>query len=246
MSRLTLPVAFGLVCFVGFLIAAMPLRLAFDLALKPAGFEAGLVQGTVWNGHAFRVRGAGFSIAEAEARLAPASLLGGRARFDFALSDPAIRAEGVAALTPSGLSLTDTSAVARLDLVLPDLALVAPNESVQIELVELSLSGDGRCAQAEGRALTPALITLGERYGVALPLLRFDLMCAGDRLGVDISGTSDVVAISGRLIASDAGPEGRVEARTTERDVIAALSFVGFDQLDEDRYVLTLPLEPES
>lgn len=245
MKRFILPLFFGLVCFVGFLIAAMPARAIFDLAIRPAGVQAGQVQGRVWDAQLLRIRAGDLSVAEARAELAPGSLLSLSPRFEFTLADPDLRGQGVATLRAGGVVIEDASGVVRLDQVAPQIAFVAPDAVLQITLETLSVDREGRCQQASGRALTPALAELGERYGVALPTLQFDIVCAGDAVGADLSGQSDAVAFSGRLSFGNEGPEGRIQARSTERDVIAALSFAGFEQIDPSTYELTLPLPEE-
>lgn len=245
MKRFVLPFSFGLICFLGFLIAATPARLVYDLALRPAGIEVGLVHGRVWDARLGCIRAGDLTIADARAQLAPASLLTGGARFDVRLADPALRADGVAVLRPGGARLQDVSGVVRLDQVMPELAIVAPDEVLQFDIETLVLDGAGRCEAASGHALTPALIALGERYEVDLPVLRFDLLCAGERVGADLSGASDAVSLSGRLRFGEQGLEGRVEARSTVNNVIAALSFAGFDQVDQGVFALTLPVPEE-
>ncbi len=245
MKRALFPAILGVVLFIAFLIAAMPARFVFDLSLKPAGIEAGLVQGRVWNAQILRLRSGDMAIAEASAQLEPASLIRFSPRFDVALSDPALRGRGSVTLSASGLRAEDASGVVRLDRLVPELAFLGSEEVLQIDIDRLQLDGAGRCRAAEGGAMTPALLTLGERYGVDMPVLEFDLLCAGDRVGADLSGVSEAVEFSGRVRFGEQDLEGRVEARTSERDVIAALSFAGFEQLDQTTYALTLPLPEE-
>jgi hypothetical protein len=172
-------------------------------------------------------------------------LLTGAARFDVVLADPALRADGVVVLRPGGVRIESARGVIRLDRVMQELAIIAPDEGVQFDLETLSLDGRGRCQTASGEARSTALIALGERYEVDLPVLRFDLLCAGDRVGADLSGASEAVSLSGRLRFGDQGLEGRIEARSTVNNVIAALSFAGFDQVEQNVFVLTLPLPEE-
>ncbi|MCP2679295.1 type II secretion system protein N [Maricaulaceae bacterium NA33B04] len=245
MMRIIPPLLFGLILFVGFLIAAMPARLIFDLALKPAGVEAGLVQGRVWDAQLLRIRSGQLSIDEARASLEPSSLLRFSPRFDVTLSDPALRGEGVVTLSGGGVRIEDARGVVRLDQVMPELAALGGDEVIQLSLEALALDASGRCEAASGQATTAALIGLGERYGSNLPVLRFDLICAGDRIGADVSGLSDAVEVEGRLQFTERGPEGRIEAQTSVTNVIAALSFMGFEQVNQTTYTLTLPLPEE-
>ena len=244
MRRIVL-IIIGLVCFTGFAIAAAPARLAFDLALRPAGVEAGLVQGTVWEAQALRIRAGGQSIAAAQARLDPVSLAGMSARFDVTLRDPELRAEGVAELRAGGAAIENASGVVRLSRILPELSAFAPEESARFEIEQLVVDGQGRCQTAQGRVFSTMLVALGERYGETLPLLQGELICAGDDVGLQLSGTTDNIALDGRLQFAPGGPEGRIEARTAELPIVAALSFAGFDQVGRDVYALILPIEEE-
>lgn len=244
-KRAILPLVIGLILFVGFLIAAMPARLIFDLALKPAGVEAGLVQGRVWDAQLLRIQSGQLSIDEARASLEPSSLLAFSPRFDVTLSDPDLRGEGVVTLSGGGVRVEDARGVVRLDQVMPELAALGGDEVVQLTIDTLALDGSGRCEAASGQATTAALIGLGERYEINLPVLRLDLMCAGDRVGAAVSGQSDAVEISGRLQFTGQGPQGRIEAQTSVTNVIAALSFMGFEQVNQTTYTLTLPLPQE-
>ena len=244
-KRASLPLVIGLILFVGFLIAAMPARLIFDLALKPAGVEAGLVQGRVWDAQLLRIQSGRLSIGEARASLAPASLMTLSPRFDVTLSDPALRGDGIVTFGAGGARVEDARGVVRLDQVMPELAALGGDEVIQLSVDTLALDADGRCEAASGHATTAALIGLGERYEINLPILRFDLLCAGDRVGAAVSGQSDAVEISGRLQFTGQGPEGRIEAQTSVTNVIAALSFMGFEQVNQTTYTLTLPLPEE-
>ncbi len=245
MTRFWLPGLVGLTFFFGFLVAATPARLLFDFAFKSAGVEAGQVQGRVWDAQLLRVQAGGLFIAEARGQLDPLSLLGLSARVTVTVSDPGLRGDGLVTFTPGGLTVEGASGVLRLDRISPELAFVAPDGVVQLLIDRLELDREGHCQAAQGQATTPALLTLGERYGVDLPVLTFALLCAGDDVGADLSGRSDAVDVAGRLVVGEAGLEGRIEARTSQRDVIAALSFAGFEQVDQTGYVLTLPLPME-
>ena len=241
--RRALLVALGVVSFAGFAFASMPARLVYDTALKPAGIEAGLVQGTVWDAQLWRITAGAQTIEMAQARLDPASLLGLSARFDATVADPDLRANGAAVLRPGGASLQAVSGVARLHRVAPELAAFAPQESLSFEIDELSFDGEGRCTAAQGRIASAVLITLGERYGVTMPALQGELFCAGEHVGVALTGASDAVSIDGRLSFTSRGLEGVIEARSRENDIIAALSFAGFDQVEQGVLALTVPLE---
>ncbi len=244
MTRLSL-ILLGLICFSGFVIASAPARLAFDLALRPAGVEAGLVQGLVWDARLARVRAGNQTIASARAELDPLSLAALNARFDVTLSDPELRADGFAVLHPGGVRIEDASGVVRLSRVLPALAAFAPEESARFEIARLALDDQGRCLSAEGRVSSTALIALGERYGAAMPALGGELLCAGESVGLQLSGASEGLSIDGRIRFGVGGPEGRIEARATESAIVAALSFAGFDQVGQGVYALSLPAEEE-
>lgn len=244
MPRLGL-ILFGALCFVGFVIATIPARLVYDAALKPAGIEAGLVQGPVWGAQALRLQAGNQYVARADAALDVSSLFAFNARFDVTLSDPDLRASGDAILHPGGARIEAASGVVRLYRVLPELAAFAPDESVRFEIETLAFDSEGRCEAAVGRVSSTALIALGERYGAAMPLLEGDLFCAGEDIGLALAGSVDSLSIDGRLTFAPEGLQGRLEARTTDRSLIAALSFAGFDQLDQGVFALTIPAVEE-
>lgn len=229
MSRTLLISVFGLGLVLCFAVAAAPARLAFDAAAGPAGARAGLVQGTVWDATILRLTTGGPSIAQTTARLQPSGLLSGAARFDVALRDPTLRGEGVVALTPGGLAVENASGVASLSRLALPVAMPA-GESVRVEIERLAVDRAGRCREAEGRITTSALVAAGEPFGAVLPVLDGVLLCAGDAVGLQINGTSDALALSGRIRFEPSGPAWRIEAQTTDRDVVAALSVMGFQQ----------------
>jgi len=227
----------GGVAFVGFALAAAPARLVHDFAMRPAGIEAGLVTGTVWNASARRVSAGGVAVSDVEARLQAAPLLTGRAVFDVTVRDPALRGTGRVVLTPGAVRLEDADGVFALEAV-PALAAadLPPGESARVEIDRLVLDPQGRCLEAQGRLTSAALVSAGQRYGAELPVLTADLRCADDAVALDFSGRSDTLALTGRVRLLNTGPHWRIEAETSERDVIAALSLMGFDQ-EGDRFV---------
>ena len=221
----------ALVAFLGFALALAPARLAFDLAARPAGVEAGLVTGTLWDGSARRVRAGGVRLSEVNAGLRPGSVLSGALVFDVEILDPGLRGAGAVALRPDGAMVEEAIAVMRLDAV-PALAAadLPSGETARIEIERLAVDGRGRCREAEGRVTSAALATAGERYGAALPLLNARLACAGESVALNFEGRNDTLDLTGQVRFTQAGPDWRMEARSADRDVIAALSFLGFDQ----------------
>lgn len=231
MTRWIVYALLGLVAFTGFAVALAPARLVYDAAARPAGIEAGLVTGTVWNASARRVRAGGVALNEVQARLRPGPLLTGRAVFDVTLADPALRGAGLVTLSAGEVRFEDAAGVIALN-ALPALAAadLPPGETAQVEIERLVLGPRGECREALGRMTSAALVSAGERYGAPLPLLTADLACAGDAVALDFSGRSAVLALTGRVRFFEAGPSWRIEAETEDRDVIAALSLLGFDQ----------------
>jgi general secretion pathway protein N len=237
MKRWIVYLLLGLVAFAGFAVALAPARLVFDAAARPAGIEAGLVSGTVWNASARRVRAGGVALNEVEARLRPAPLLTGRAVFDVTIADPALRGAGLVTLSAGGVRFEDTAGVIALDAI-PALAAadLPPGESARVEIERLVLGPQGECLEAQGRMTSAALVSAGERYGADLPAVTADLACAGEAVALNVSGRSDMLALTGQVRFVEGGPSWRIEAETEDRDVIAALSLMGFDQ-DGRRFI---------
>lgn len=240
MKRWIAYAALGLVAFAGFAIASAPARLVYDAAARPAGIEAGLVSGTVWNASLRRVRVGGLSLTQVEARLRPGPLLTGRAALDLVVTDPALRASGRVTLTPGGTLVQDATGVMGLDAV-PALAAadLPPGQSARIVIDRLELAPDGACREAIGQVSSAVLVAAGEQYGAALPalpVLNAELACAGDTVALNFSGQSDALALTGQVRLLASGPQWRIVADTAERDLIGALSLMGFDQ-DGDRFV---------
>jgi hypothetical protein len=237
MKRWIVYLLLGLVAFAGFAVALAPARLVFDAAARPAGIEAGLVSGTVWNASARRVRAGGVTLNEVEARLRPAPLLNGRAVFDVTIADPALRGGGLVTLSAGGVRFEDAAGVIALDAI-PALAAadLAPGETARVEIERLVLGPQGACLEAQGRMTSAALVSVGEGYGADLPMVTAGLACAGDAVALNLSGRSDTLALTGQVRFVEGGPSWRIAVETEDRDVIAALSLMGFDQ-DGRRFI---------
>lgn len=229
MKRPVLLLLLGVILFAGFAIAGLPARLVFNLAAGPAGLQAGMVQGTVWDATILRLDAGGGSVAETRARMRPGGLLTGVARFDVSVRDATLRGDGVLSLTPGGAVLETATGVMALSR-LPLSAALPPGQSVQVDITRLAVDRDGRCLEAEGALRTAALAAAGDSFGADLPVLEGVFLCAGDRVAVQVDGANERLSLSGRIRLEPSGPVWRVQARTTDRDVIAALSLLGFEQ----------------
>lgn len=237
MMRTAFFIALGLVLFAVFVAAALPARVFFDAAAGPAGLRAGLVQGTVWDATLLRLSAGGPPVAETRARLRAGSLMTGAARFDVTVRDATLRGEGVVTLRPGGAAIEDAAGAMALSR-LPLAAALPPGQSVQAEIERLAIDREGRCLEAEGTLRTAALAAAGEPFGAALPVLEGGFLCAGDRVAVQVEGTNERIALSGRIRFEPAGPVWRVEARTQDRDAVTVLSILGFVQSGSSAFVL--------
>lgn len=238
LARRILPLAgLGLAAFIGFSLALTPARLAFDLAGRPAGVEAGLVTGTVWDADLRRVRAGGMAIEAIEAKLAPLPLLTGRAVIDFTVADSALRGSGRLIVKPDERVLEAASGVLGLDSAPALSAADLPaGQSARIEIERLVLSPSGACREARGRVTSAALVAAGRRYDAELPALNAALACAGDAVALNFSGAAQALELSGQIRLSPTGPQWRIMAETADRDMIAALSLMGFSQ-EGDRFI---------
>jgi hypothetical protein len=237
MRRPILFIALGVILFAAFAVASLPARLIFDAAAAPAGIQAGLVQGTVWDATILRLDAGGPPVAETRARLRPGALLSGAARLDVTVRDSTLRGDGVLTLRSGGATLEDAAGVMALSR-LPLSGALPPGQSVQADITRLAVDRDGNCLEAEGTLRTAALAAAGESFGAELPMLTGALLCAGDRIAVQIDGANDRLSLSGRIRLEPAGPVWRIEARSQDRDVVAALSLLGFEQDGPDVFLL--------
>ncbi|MEQ8405026.1 MAG: type II secretion system protein N [Oceanicaulis sp.] len=237
MTRWIVYAALGLAAFIVFAVVQAPARLIYALAAEPAGIEAGLVHGTVWDAGARRVRAGGMRIEALTARLQAAPLLTGRAAMDVEIIDPALRATGRVTLTPGGAVIEDAVGGLGLDAV-PALAAadLPPGQSARLQIERLSLSSTGACREARGQVTSAVLAAAGEQYGAALPALTADLACAGESVALNFEGRSEALALTGRVRLMPSGPQWRIMGETADRDIIAALSLMGFEQ-DGDRFI---------
>lgn len=217
------------ILFVSFALAALPARLVFDAAAGPSGVRAGLVQGTVWDARILRLSAGGPPVAETRAALRPASVLTGAARFDVSVRDATVRGDAVLALSPAGAALEQARGAAALSRF-PLAAALPDGQSVQFDITRLAVDTKGRCLQADGTVRTGALAAAGDALGAQLPVLEGGLLCVGESIAVQLDGRSEAIEVSGRIRFEPAGPSWRVTARTSDREVVAALSLIGFVQ----------------
>lgn len=227
----------GVVLFCAFAGASLPARLVFDAIAGPFGARAGLVQGTLWDATLLRLSIGAPPIAETTARLRPGGLLGGAARFDVAMRDATLRLDGLLSVTPGGIAIEDASGVIALSR-LPLAASVPPGQSFQLDIERLALDRQGRCMQAQGRLRTAALVAAGESLGTDLLVLEGALLCAGDQVAIQLEGENEQIAVSGRVRFEAQGPQWRIEARSSQREIVAVLSLLGFVQEGPGAFVL--------
>jgi hypothetical protein len=229
MSRWGVLIGLGVILMLAFALAALPARVVFDLAAGPAGAQAGLVQGPVWDADIQRLSVQGAAVAQVTAGLRPASLLAGVARLDVTLRDPGLRGAGVLTLAPGGAVVEDAAGV----IALSRLALFAglpPSQSASFEIERIAVDRQGRCLEARGQVTTAALAAAGESFGAALPVINGAFFCAGDVLGLQLDGATSALALSGVIRFETDGPAWLIEARTGDRESVAALSLLGFVQ----------------
>jgi hypothetical protein len=231
MRRFLPSLVIGVVTFVIVLIAFLPARFVFDRAAAQTGFEAGLVQGTVWNNQIVRLRADRAVIQDIRSSLRPAGLFTGKARFDVEIQDRSLRGTGLVSLTPGTVSIDDTQLTIRLDMI-PEIVQsgLARGQSARVTIDSVTLTHEGDCIEAAGKIVTPVLIATGERYGVDLPLLNGSLRCAGGDLALDLTGQNDIIGVSGLIRVNSQDMDWSLEAQTTNTNMIAALSFLGFEQ----------------
>lgn len=225
--RWVLIVIFVLALAVGLVMGA-PARLAFD-ALAPSGVQAGLVQGSVWRGQALRVRRGDVEVQSVDMALKPASLLALRPTVAVRVEDPAIALTAQLQTRAETVRIEDARGVVSATL-LPGLAeLPIPADSVaRIDGVDLELDRNGRCIEAQGAIMSPALADAGARHGVDLPLLDISLSCAGEALALTLSGQSAALTLDGVIRIEGAASSYRLVATPHDPESGPVLSLLGF------------------
>lgn len=229
MNRLVLPVT-GVAVFITALIAWLPARLLSDTLLRPAGIEADLVTGPVWNARLYRVNAAGQRFAEGRLALSFWPLLTGSARMDIALEDESVSARGTLSARPGRVALTGWSLAAEAHR-LPGLNALPVPQTVRVygEIDEVIFE-DGSCTAAAGTASTPLLARLGQRYELVLPQVEATLGCAGEAVAIAYEGLSPALALTGSVRLDAAGYRWTGEAQSGEPGVIAVLIALGFEE----------------
>lgn len=229
MNRLGLLVT-GLAAFIAALIAFLPARLVSDTLLRPAGIEADLVTGPVWDARLYRVSAAGQSFAEGRLALSFWPLLTGSARLDVALEDQSASARGTLTARPGRLALTGWTLAAEAHR-LPGLDALAVPQTVRVygEIDEVIFE-DGRCTAAAGSLSTPLLARLGQRHEIDLPHIEATLGCAGDGVAIAYQGLGPVLSLTGSVRLDAAGYRWTGEARSGEPGVVVVLIALGFEE----------------
>ena len=228
--RVFLGVLFVIALIAGLVIFA-PARLVYD-ALLPSGVQAGLVQGTIWNGQALRVRRGDLELQRVETALEPGSILSGRMRVQTEIVDSRVQGRAVIGVTSNGIDIRDAQGVVALS-AWPGLAAIpafdlAGDAVVQLDGVSVSLDPEGRCLSAEGAMMSPALADLGVRYDVDLPIVDMTLSCAGEHVALSLSGSGPTLDLEGRIVLGAPQPSYRLRATPHDPAAGPVLSLLGF------------------
>lgn len=229
MRPLLLAIAGGAV-FLAAALAGLPARLVHDLALRPAGIEADLVTGPVWNARLYRLTLAGQPFSQASARLAFWPLLTGTARVEIEAGDESATARGTLVARPGRIALRDASLAVEARR-LPGVAGLPLTQTERIYAeIDRIVFEDGQCVEATGIVSTALLARLGPRYDLELPQIEGALGCAGDGVGLGYQGRSPVLEVTGSLRLGPDGYRWTSEAHTGEPGVIAVLLALGFEE----------------
>jgi len=220
----------GLLAALISLVVLAPARLVFD-GLAAHGVQAALVQGSVWNAHAVRVQIGGVSVGQVRARLAPVSVLSGTPRLKLHLEDPAMALTGDVILRSGAVSVEALSGVVEMR-ALPGSRdwPIASDSFVELQAVAVSLDQTGGCQSASGSGMSTVLTDLGPRYGLDLPVLDLRVQCAGDALGVQLSGEASDLRLEGMIrLQPGVPPRYRLDAYPGHSDLFAPLAAMGFE-----------------
>lgn len=222
--------AAGLAVFLAALIAFLPARLISDSVLRPAGIEADLVTGPVWDARLYRVDAAGQPFSEGRLRLAFWPLLTGSARLEVALEDESARARGTLTARPGRLALTGWTFAAEARRLPGIDALPVPRTVRVYGEIDALVFEDGTCAAAAGTLSSPLLVRIGQRHDVELPEVEATLGCAGEAVAIAYEGASPAIALTGTVRLDASGYRWTSQARSEEPGVIAVLIALGFEE----------------
>lgn len=242
MKRMIPLLSLAVIAFAVFAVASLPALAVFNMAGN--GARAALIQGSVWDAGFWRVQIGNTYIAQGRAQMRAGALLSGKAAFDVTIADPSLRGDGVAILSLGGMSLED----ADITVGLSRFALASglpPGQTARIEVEDIRFDGEGRCVEARGEVSSAALMSAGESFDVALPMISGTFLCSGDQLALQLEGSNSQISLDGQIVFASSGARWRVEARASEREIVTALSILGFEQDGQDVFVLdSNQLEP--
>lgn len=236
MSRTALGLVFVLL-LIAALVVFMPLRAVS--AATGVGRDAA-VFGSVWNGHVQGLAAGPRRLANADVTMRPASLLTGRAVFDWTVEDSALRGSGRAAAGFGSQRLSDVrlSLTPAAFMTLPG-GLISPQDAASV-VAERVVWRDGQCVEAEGRVRSDALYALGQRLGADLPALDGVLACREGALAILLSGEARDATVSADILLNGESMVLTARAETQSPDVAAVLQANGFT-LADGIWMLTLP-----
>ncbi|WP_394693813.1 type II secretion system protein N [Hyphobacterium sp.] len=211
------------------LIAMMPLAFLHGMAGQPLGAQAS-VYGRVWDGRLYNVAAGSARFSQVNAALRPASLITGRAGFDWQIVDPNARGSGQGFVGFTGFGLREAQLTSRFrSLGLPVPAAMM-DESLSLDLAELAFDDTG-CVAADAVIRTSALMGLAARYDVAAPMLEGALSCRDRVLFADLSGQSADMEIVLTLSLSSSGLyRWTAEAQILDASLTPVFSALGFTQ----------------
>ena len=234
---------FVLALLIGLVLGA-PARLAFD-ALAPTGVQAGLVQGSVWRGQALRVSRGDIALQAVDMALEPASVLTLQPAMAVSVEDPAVRLTARLQARGEALRIEDINGIVSAAAFPNPAGLpIPPDSMIELSDVSVTLDRDGRCIEANGALMSPALADAGARYGMALPIVDMALSCEASALTLTLSGESPTLRLDGFVRLQGPRPAYRIVATPDDPDGGPVLSLLGF-RAEGDRWVLDNGLRQE-
>lgn len=238
MNRILL-IVLGVVCLLGALIAALPLRLVFDMSLRPTGFQAEAVHGSVWNGQIYGLRRGQLYFDKVTMTLQPASLLGAQAEFDLRVDDPQIVVQGTMRAKMGSFAVENLRGAAELYRLpgFSEMGLPA-GEALRLNIEEIRFDNTG-CRAAQGQVSTTLLNFYGNRYNMDLPVLEGQLACVSEKLGISIEVEHNLMDLNGRVLLDQFGYDVNAEAQLHNVDIIPVLLVLEFEEMgDTWRYAV--------
>lgn len=218
-----------LTLFLVTLVTFLPARLLFNLA-APNTIQADIVSGTAWSMRLKRLNIADQRISTGHITVSPLALLSGSIHARLALTDRQTDLTGLLKLSPGTIRVSELTMILPPERLPPLQASRIPLSSPILAEIDTLVIRQGQCLEAQGQIITRVLTEQGDQLGLSLPVLTGDLTCTDTRPVITLSGQTDLLSVSGFVSLGSTGYRWSAVAQTQNRDVMAVLLALEFEQ----------------